>query len=233
MSDGLPIVLVPGLCGTPRLFGEQIPALWRFGPIMVADHTRHDTMSAIAADVLDVAPRRFALVGMSGGGYIALEIMRQAGERVDRLALLNTSARPDTLKQTEARRAQIGKANAGEFDALAEQLFPHLVHPSHRDDQGLRAIVQSMAQDTSAEVFVRQQLATISRPDSRPDLKAISCPTLVLTGEGDALIAPDESAELAHGIPGAQLTTLPEAGHLTTLEQPERVTERLVDWLTD
>lgn len=231
LSETLPIVFVPGLCATPRLFGEQIPALWRFGPIVVADHTRHDAMPAIAAHVLDAAPARFALVGMSMGGYVALEIMRQAPARVERLALLNTSARPDTAEQTETRRAQIDKANAGEFAELAEQIFPHLVHPARRDDRALRSIVQSMAEDTGAEAFVRQQLATISRADSRPALGAISCPTLVLTGEADALIPAGDSAELADGIPGAHPIEVLRAGHLTTLEQPERVTEVLLDWL--
>jgi len=231
VTEALPIVLVPGLCGTPLLFGEQIPALWRFGPIVLADQTRHDTMPAIASDILNVAPPRFALVGMSGGGYIALEIMRHAPERVERLALLNTSARPDTAEQTETRRAMIEIANAGEFDEFAEQVFPRLVHPAHRKDERLLGIVRSMAEDTGPDAFVREQVAIISRADSRPDLGAISCPTLVLTSEDDSVISPDESAELADGIRGARLMKVPRAGHCTTLEQPKRVTEALLDWL--
>ena len=230
-SKALPVVLIPGMCATPRLFGEQISSVSRFGPIVVADHTRHDSIAAIAKHILDEAPPRFALVGMSMGGYVALEIMRHAPERISKLALLNTSARPDTAQQTEMRRAQIAKAEAGDFDEILEQMLPRLVHPTHGDDQRLRGIVRSMANDTGADAFVRQQLATISRPDSRGDLSAFSCPTLVLAGEADALIPPDESAELAAGIPRAHLTVVPGAGHLTTLEQPERVTEALQDWL--
>src|ERR1044071_8920922 len=95
MAESLPIVLVPGLNCSPRLYAAQMPALWRFGPVTVADHTRDDTMAAIAARILGAAPPRFALAGLSMGGYIALEIMRQAAERVKRLALLDTGARDD------------------------------------------------------------------------------------------------------------------------------------------
>src|ERR1700726_2443210 len=101
MSDPLPIVLVPGLNCSPRLYAEQIPALWRFGPVAIADHTRDDSMAAIAARIIAAAPPRFALVGLSMGGYIAFEIVRRAPERVAKLALLDTGARADTPEQTE------------------------------------------------------------------------------------------------------------------------------------
>ena len=112
-------------------------------------------------------------------------------------------------------------------------MFRYLVHPAHRDDQRLRRIAGLMAKETGVEAFVRQQLATISRADSRPYLDAISCPTLVIAGESDAVIPPDHSAELADGIPGAHLIEVVRAGHFTTLEQPEQVREMLVQWLDD
>src|ERR1700741_4843496 len=92
----LPIVLIPGLTCTPRLYAEQIPALWQFGPVTVADHRRDDTMAAIARRILAAAPPRFALVGLSMGGYVAMEIIRQEPDRVRRLALLGTNARAGT-----------------------------------------------------------------------------------------------------------------------------------------
>ncbi len=91
VADPLPIVLIPGLTCTPRLYAEQIPALWQFGPVTIADHTRDESMAAIARRILAAAPPRFALAGLSMGGFISFEIMRQAPERVAKLALLDTS----------------------------------------------------------------------------------------------------------------------------------------------
>src|SRR5215510_13742427 len=107
MREPLPTVLIPGLLCTARLYAEQIPALWRFGPVTVADRTRDDSMAAIARRILAQAPPRFALIGLSMGGYIAFEILRQAGERVAKLALLDTTARPDLPEQTEKRKVQV------------------------------------------------------------------------------------------------------------------------------
>src|ERR1700716_3779957 len=96
MTEPIPILLIPGLLCSPRLYADQVPQLWRLGPVTIADHTRDDSMSAIARRILAAAPPRFALVGHSMGGYIALEIMRQAPARVARLALLDTAAHADT-----------------------------------------------------------------------------------------------------------------------------------------
>src|ERR1700687_2491846 len=115
MSDALPIVLIPGLTCTPRLYAEQIPALWQFGPVTIADHRRDDSMTAIARRILAAAPQRFALAGLSMGGYIAFEIMRQAPERVGKLALLDTGSRGDTPEQTERRKLVIALADSGRF----------------------------------------------------------------------------------------------------------------------
>src|SRR5262245_36950777 len=93
MAETLPVVLIPGLNCSARLYAEQIPVLWQFGPVQVADHTRDDSMDAIATRILAAAPSRFALAGLSMGGYLALTIVRRAPERVQKLALLDTSAR--------------------------------------------------------------------------------------------------------------------------------------------
>jgi pimeloyl-ACP methyl ester carboxylesterase len=231
MRASLPIVLIPGLLASARLYREQLPTLWRFGPITVADHTRHDSVPAIARSILATAPPRFALAGLSMGGYVAFEIVRQAPERVERLALLDTSAQPDTPELTERRRAQIALAQRGHLGEVVEQQFEILLHPDRQHDESLRAIVRLMAQETGAEVFVRQQTAIIGRPDSRPDLAAIRCPTLVLVGDSDALTPPDLAVEIAEGIDGARLVVVPQSGHLTTLERPDAATRALVEWL--
>lgn len=233
MREPVHTVLVPGLLCTPRLYQEQIPALWRLGAVTVADHTRDDGMSGIALRVLSAAPERFALVGLSMGGYVALEIMRQASERVVKLALLDTTARPDAAEQTEARQRQIELAQNGRFSEIARLLFPRFVAAARHSDRALEAIVRKMADDTGADAFVRQQTAIMKRADSRPNLGAIACPTLVVVGEQDTLTPPDRAAEMAAAIPGAREVVVPECGHLCTLEQPEALTRALVDFLRE
>jgi len=231
MADPEPVVLVPGLLTSPRLWSGQLTAVWRHGPVTIADTTRDDTMAAIAGRILATAPPRFALAGLSMGGYIAFEVVRQAPDRVARLALLDTSARPDTPAQTERRHAQIALARGGRFAEIADQQFPLLVHRSRQDDPAARELVRLMADETGPEAFVRQQQAIMGRPDSRPGLAAIACPTLVLVGDGDELTPPELSYEIAAGIPDARLVVVPGAGHLSPLEKPDQVAEALVEWL--
>jgi len=232
-AEPLPIVLVPGLLATPRLYAEQIPALWRLGPVTVAVHTRDDSIGRIARGILSSAPPRFALAGLSMGGYIAFEILRQAAARVVKLALLDTSARPDAPEQTEARRAQIELARGGRLAEVTDALFPRLVHASRCEDEGLRRTVRLMAEEVGTEGFIRQQTAIMGRIDSRPSLAAIRCPTLVLVGDGDQLTPPERAAEIAQGIQGARLVMISGSGHLSTLEQPGAVTEALAGFLRD
>jgi pimeloyl-ACP methyl ester carboxylesterase len=231
MSDPLPIVLVPGLNCSARLYAEQVPALWGCGPVTIADHRRDDSVGAIAARILATAAPRFALVGLSMGGYIAFAIMRQAPERVARLALLDTSARPDTAEQSERRHSMIALAESGRFAEASDLLFPVFVHRDRHGDEALRRIVRTMAEETGPDAFVRQQKAIMSRPDCRPLLKSIRCPTLVLVGDGDTLTPPVLSEEIAAGIAGARLVRVPDCGHLSTLERPEPVNRALVEWL--
>ena len=231
MDETLPILLVPGLGGTPRIYAPVMPALWRFGPVTVANHIRDDNMAAIARRILAEAPPRFALAGHSMGGYIAFEIMRQAPERVAKLALINTQARPDTPEATARRRGMIARARNGEYRGVLDELFPGFVHPSRRDDAGLRQLVYDMGDDVGVEAFIRQQTAVMSRPDSRPTLAWIKCPTLVLTGDEDHTIPNSLSVEMADGIPGAKLVILPDCGHLPQPEQPKATADALVEWL--
>jgi pimeloyl-ACP methyl ester carboxylesterase len=232
MPDPLPIVLIPGLTCSARLYADQIPALWRFGPVTVADHTRDDRMASIARRILAAAPPRFALAGLSMGGYIAFEIMRQAPQRVVRLALLDTGARAETPEQAERRKVVIALAKSGRYAEIPEIAFPIYVHRSRHNDMALKQIVRMMAAETGVEAYLRQQQAIISRPDSRPGLGAIKCPTLVLVGDGDEATPPELAREIAAAIGGAQLVVVPECGHLSTLEQPEKVSAALTDWMS-
>jgi pimeloyl-ACP methyl ester carboxylesterase len=231
VAKGLPIVLIPGLNCSARLYAEQIPALWRFGPVTIADQTRGETIAAIASQILATAPPRFALAGLSMGGYIAFEIMRQAAERVARLALLDTGARADTPEQTQRRQTPIEMAKTGRFAEAAEDAFRFYVHPARHSDAALKALVITMAAENGVDAYLRQQRAIIGRPDSRPSLAAISCPTLVLVGEQDQGTPLALSQEMAAAISGSRLVVVPECGHLSTMERPEAVTKALVEWM--
>ena len=227
----LATVLVPGLTCSARLYADQVPALWRFGPVVIADHTRDDTMAAIARRILAAAPPRFALAGLSMGGYIALEVMRQAPERVARLALLDTGARADMPEMTERRHALMRLAKDGRYAEIPDLAFPLYVHRDRHSDQALKSIVRAMAEETGLEGYLRQQQAIMSRLDSRPGLAAIKCPTLVLVGEGDEATPPELAREMAAGIAASRLVIIPDSGHLSTLEQPQAVTAALIEWM--
>jgi pimeloyl-ACP methyl ester carboxylesterase len=226
-------VLIPGLLASARVYAGQIPQLWRAGPVMIADHTRDDSMSGIARRILGAAPARFALAGLSMGGYIAFEILRQAPERIAKVALLDTSAHADAPEQTAMRRAQVTLASQGRLAEVVEQQFPRLVHRAHRADAALRQVFTLMAEEVGAAGFVRQQTAILGRADSRAMLGSIRSPTLVLVGEDDELTPPARAAEIAAGIPGARLTTIPQCGHMSALEQPDAVARALLEWLED
>jgi pimeloyl-ACP methyl ester carboxylesterase len=231
MDDTLPILLIPGLGGSPRIYAPVMPDLWRHGPVMVANHIRDDSIAAIARRVLAEAPPRFALAGHSMGGYIAFEIIRQAPQRVVKLALINTQARPDTPEATARRRGLIAAIEAGGFNDGIATLFPGFVHPSRAKDAALRQQVEDMAHDVGPAAFVRQLIAVMGRADSRPTLAQVACPTLVLTGDQDNTIANALSVEMADAIPGARLAILAECGHLPQLEQPRATSEALLGWL--
>lgn len=231
MPAKLPILLVPGLNCSARLFADQVPFLWRHGTVMVADQTQDDTIDGMAARILGEAPPRFALAGLSMGGYVALAILRQAPERVDRVALLDTGSRADAPEQAERRNAQIALAQSGRFAEIPDLQWPLLVDAKRQNDASLKAIVRQMAEETGPEAFVRQQRAVMTRPDARPGLPAVRCPALVLVGEGDTLTPPALAQEIASGIPGSRLVVIPGSGHLSALEQPDAVNAALGEWL--
>jgi pimeloyl-ACP methyl ester carboxylesterase len=225
----LPIILVPGLAGSLRSYADILPGLWRHGPLTVARPTEDDTMAAIAARILADAPSRFVLVGHSMGGYVALEIMRQAAERVARLALLNTSARTDTPEVTEARRRRVALTRAGRYAEQQAAAFPNSVHPSRVGDPRLMEISRLAGEDVGPDAFIRQQTAIMGRSDSRPLLAAIRIPTLVLTSDTDLLVSNAFSQEMADLIPGARLVIVPDCGHSSPSEKPQAVVAALDD----
>jgi pimeloyl-ACP methyl ester carboxylesterase len=223
------VLLLPGLLCTRELFAEQLPALGTVAEPVVVELTRDETVAAMAERVLAQAPPSFALAGLSMGGYVALEIMRRAPQRVSRLALLDTQARPDTPEATERRLELMATAELDDFAKVADALIPRFLHPEHIP--ALAPVVRRMAAATGKDAFARQQRAIMARIDSRADLGRISCPTLVLCGREDALTPPALHEEMAAAIPDATLVVLPRCGHLAPLERPAAVTLQLVAWL--
>jgi pimeloyl-ACP methyl ester carboxylesterase len=233
MAQKTALVLLPGLLCDQALWRAQIRALDNVAEAWVADLTRDDSLEAMARRTLEAAPPRFALAGLSMGGYCALEMMRQAPERVERLALLDTGARADTPEQTARRRGLIELAEKGEFKGVTPRLLPLLIHPDRLEDAKLVGEVTAMATRVGKDAFLRQQMAIMGRIDSRPSLARIACPTLVLCGREDQLTPRALHEEMASLIAGARLDVIDHCGHLSSMERPEAVTAELRQWLTD
>lgn len=229
-----PLVLVPGLLCDAQLWQPQVEGLADIADIWIADHTRSGTMAGVARDVLADAPfASFALAGLSMGGYIALEIMRQASRRVARLALLDTVAGADLPEQTQRRMDFIALAQRGHFARVTETLLPLLTHPSRHGERPLADTIRSMARNIGVTAFIRQEHAIMSRTDSLGLLATIACPTLVLCGRQDALTPLARHEDMSARIGGARLEVIDDCGHLSTLEKPADVNAALRRWLAD
>lgn len=231
-ASPIPLVLVPGLLCDALLWGPQIEGLADLAEAWVPAPTRHASIESLARDVLAACPfERFALAGLSMGGYVAMAMWRQAPERVQRLALLDTNALADAPAATTQRRELVALGATQGLGAVADALLPRLVWPQAERHAALRAVVRSMARNVGTEAFARQQEAIIGRPDQREALRGVRCPTLVACGAQDILTPPALHEEMAGLVPGAQLVVFPDCGHLSPLEQPARVTQALRDWL--
>ncbi|MCF6315834.1 MAG: alpha/beta hydrolase [Marinosulfonomonas sp.] len=227
-----PLVMIPGLACTEALFADQVTVLAQGREVIIGDHMRHDNMADIAAHILAAAPERFALAGLSMGGYISLEIIRQAPERVARLALLDTSARADTADKSALRREALGLVAAGKYMAVCHSTLDLSIAASRHGDATLKAAIIDMAVDTGAHVWAMQTRAIIGRADSVPMLGQIACPTLVVVGDEDQLTPPELADEMAGAIAGARLEVIADCGHMSTMERPDQLTGLLQNWLT-
>ena len=197
----------------------------------IVETTQDDTFGAMVERALDAAPPEFALAGLSMGGYVALEFWRRAPERITKLALLDTSARPDSDATRAQRLDLIEQAEQGRFKGVTPRLMPAFVHPDRAEEPGLVEAITSMAEAVGREAFLRQQHAVMARPDSRPDLGSIDVPTVVICGREDAATPLHLSEEIAKGIRGARLCVIEECGHMAPMERPHAVTALLRDWL--
>ena len=226
-----PLVLLPGMTCDARLFGPQIAALSRERAVMAAPVHGADSVEALAAAVLEAAPPRFALAGLSMGGIVAMEVARRAPERVTRIALMDTNPKAEAEAVAARRGPQMARVRAGELLAvMRDDMKPNYLAPGPRRGEVLD-LVMDMALALGPEVFAAQSRALMTRPDQREALRALRVPALVLCGRHDALCPLHRHELMAALIPGAELTVIEDAGHLPTLEAPEETVAALRRWL--
>jgi pimeloyl-ACP methyl ester carboxylesterase len=232
MAEKIPLMLLPGLLCDAALWAPQVAALSDIAESRVADLSRDDSLPAMARRVLAEAPARFAVAGLSMGGYVAQEIMRRSPERVMRLALLDTSARADTPERAVQRREFIDMAQKGQFKGVTPRMLPVYLHPDHLKEEAIAGTVLAMAERIGKDAYLRQQRAIMGRPDGREDLKRIGVPTLVLCGRDDRATPYELNAEIARLIPRATFVAIEHCGHISTLEKPAEVNAAMRRWLT-
>ncbi|MEO1247265.1 MAG: alpha/beta fold hydrolase [Pseudomonadota bacterium] len=218
------LLLLPGMMCDERLFRAQIDALNL--PVMLADTSSDDNFAAMAQRALGSAPPRFAVLGLSMGGILAFEIWRQAPERITHLCLLNTNPHPDSAERRSMRVGQIAEVLRGGLRTIAiDALKPAYLAAANRDNQSLLDGILEMALELGATSFERQSIALRDRADSVATLSSIDCPTAIVCGAEDRLCPVEYHELMAERIRGATLHVLDDCGHLSSLEQPERVTD--------
>ena len=230
----IPLVLLPGMMCDERMFASQIRAFADERLVQVADISQADSMSAIANQVLSQAPDVFALAGLSMGGIVAMEILRQAPHRVERLALLDTNPKAEELEVQINRNRQILCVENGELNELMHsEMFPHYLAESLPEiqTQNILSLCAEMAMNLGAEAFICQSRALQNRLDQQEVLSQYQRPSLVLMGDQDTLCPLDRHQLMNTLLVDSTLVVIEKAGHLTTLEQPEAVNLALKNWL--
>ena len=224
------LILLTGLLCDADLWRDQIADLSDLADCHVADLTRGETLSDLAETVLAEAASTFALAGFSLGGYVAQEIARQAPDRIERLALIDTSIRPDSPERAAARRSLIATVRLpGQFKGITDRMLPTYVHPSRLSDGDLIGRIRAMNERLGRDVFIRQN--ALDRPDGETVLRSLTCPVLIMCGEQDALTPLADHEEMAAMLHNAQLVIIQDSGHMTPMEQPQAVTQALRQWL--
>ena len=224
------LVLLPGLMCDDALWDHVAPQLAETATLHFGDLFQDDSIAGMAARVLDNATDAFAIAGFSMGGYIAREVAMTAPARVIRLALMNTSALGSSEQVLERNRRVLRILDERPFTGLAPASIRAALHPDRHGDTGLIDHIQTMARRLGGDVFRRQM--SLVRQDGHERLGEINCPTLIVTSDSDILRKTVDSERLAAGIPNARLELIGHCGHMTPLEQPDRLAALLLDWLT-
>jgi len=232
MPSRIPLILLPGTLCDERLWQYQLESLQDIAKVTVGNITQHNTIKALAEDVLAKAPREFALAGLSLGGIVALEIMRIAPERVLKLALLDTNPYPPRLEQRSMWERFFEMIDNNQFmDITREHLLPVLIHPDKQNNEEVVSVILDMAEKVGEDAYINQLKAVMNREDQRTILPSITCSTTIIVGREDRVCPVHMSEYMAASVTNATLEIIENAGHLITLEQPENVTRHLRRWL--
>ncbi len=234
-----PLVLLPGLMCDETVWTAQITALADLAePIIVAEYGALDSLPAMAAHVLKSAPPKFALAGHSMGGRVAMEVFRQAPDRVTHICLMDTRHHPLPAgeageKERAGRMHLLDIARKHGTRIMGEEWIKGMIHP-HRlaNDPELVNTILDMFASKTADIFAAQQNALLTRPDAAPLMAEIHCPALILCGREDGWSSPPWHEAMAQEIgPNATLTIVENSGHMSTMEQPDAVSADLREWI--
>lgn len=231
MSKRPTIILLPGLLCDASMWDAQVKALEPYADVLVADFSQADSIEAMARSALALTQGAVIAVGHSMGARVAMEMVRLAPERIAKLGLIDTGVHPRREGEELNRQALVDLAFAEGMGALAERWLPPMVHADRVDDQALLKPLKAMVLRATPEQHRRQIQALLNRPDARPQLQNIACPTLVMVGRQDRWSPLAQHEEIAALIPDAELVVIEDSGHMSLVEQPERVSEALLRWL--
>lgn len=225
------VLLIPGLMCDRKLWSAQCAALADQAHVVVPNLFGFDSLAAMAESAIRDMPERFSVVGHSMGARVALEVWRMATERVERLAVLDSGAHPRGRGERAKRLRLIELARREGMDAVARAWIPGMVHPDRLGDANLMDEIRAMVVRCPVDDFEGQQHALLNRPDARPWLPEIRCPTLVACGRQDAWAPPAQHEEMAAAIPGAKFAVIEDCGHMSPMERPQAVAKLLRGWL--
>ena len=225
------LLLIPGLAANEVMWQAQVAALATWRPVVTDVHTRHASIPAMAAALLEEHPGMLVLCGASMGGMVAMEAARQAPERIAGLALLGTNAAPESAAMRAVREDAITAFGQGRAREIIEPNVGLAFHPDQARDPALVEAYLGFVLEAGADQLIAQNRAVIARPDARRHLPSLRCPVLVMCGEDDQLTPPELSREIAQLAPGAELVLVPRCGHMLTMAQPEAVNGVLGEWL--
>ena len=225
------LIMIPGTLCDGSLFDRQVKALGDFARCTIGDHSSSDDLKKVAANILERADPQFSVMGLSYGGIIAFEMWRQAPGRIKKLILLNTTFKLPSKETRLSQERFIRMAAAGEFREITTDILKDaMLHPAHAANRDIREKVLKMALNIGREKFLNQVKSQLGRPDSTADLPFITCPTLIVTGREDKTCTPEKHAEMAALIPGSTLKIIEHCGHLSTIEQPDKLNEIIQNW---
>jgi pimeloyl-ACP methyl ester carboxylesterase len=227
-----PLLLLPGLSSTPELWDAVRAALPVGINVNALEHPALDSVDAIAAKILESVPPRFALAGFSFGGYVALAIAAQAGDRIERLALIATGANADSQEARASRERLVALAESDAYESIDDKMTRFLLHPDRHADAAIHEKRTRMSRGYGAPRFIAHQRAAMARPARESTLASIRVPTLIAVGREDRITPLAQHEEMARRIPAAELVVFETCGHLVPLEAPNELAAALTKWMT-